>query len=319
MRIPILYQDEDIVVVDKPAGIPTHAAEPGDPYPGDAVRIVQAQLGLSYLGMHQRLDADTSGVLLFAARHAGQPGPGRGLRRAGGAQGVPGARSRTAPPAGRRRRRADRTRARRALQGDHGQGPAGASRLARATGCWQRRPTGAAACSRSSPRPGAATRYASTWPHSASGAGRSAVRHGAGAAPVPARVPTHPAAPGQRQMMTFTAPPPALFEQVRTGLPVLGQAELDGTARDRQSTGKPHYTNCWPWRSRAVRLWPPIRPRPSTGWSTARRTGCRASPSTATGTSRWSACMTRGQRPLPGRRRAAGTGASRCRPSSRMR
>ncbi len=68
MRIPILYQDSDIVVVDKPAGIPTHAPDPGDPYPGDALRIVQAQTGLSYLGMHQRLDADTSGVLLFAAR-----------------------------------------------------------------------------------------------------------------------------------------------------------------------------------------------------------------------------------------------------------
>ena len=68
MRISILYQDPDLVVVDKPAGIPTHAPDPGDPYPGDALRIVQAQTGLSYLGMHQRLDADTSGVLLFAAR-----------------------------------------------------------------------------------------------------------------------------------------------------------------------------------------------------------------------------------------------------------
>ena len=48
-------------------GIPTHAPDPGDPYPGDALRIVQAQTGLAYLGMHQRLDADTSGVLLFAA------------------------------------------------------------------------------------------------------------------------------------------------------------------------------------------------------------------------------------------------------------
>ncbi len=73
MRIPVLYRDEDIVVVDKPAGLPTHAAEPDDPYPGDAVRIVQAQLGLSYLGMHQRLDADTSGVLLFAARQEANP------------------------------------------------------------------------------------------------------------------------------------------------------------------------------------------------------------------------------------------------------
>ncbi len=68
MKIPILYQDSDIVVVDKPAGIPTHAPDPRDPYAGDALRIVQAQTGLPYLGMHQRLDADTSGVLLFAAR-----------------------------------------------------------------------------------------------------------------------------------------------------------------------------------------------------------------------------------------------------------
>ncbi|MCX6029779.1 MAG: class I SAM-dependent methyltransferase [Chloroflexi bacterium] len=68
MRIPILHQDPDLLVVDKPAGIPTHAADPADPYPADAQRIAQVQTGLPYLGMHQRLDADTSGVLLFAAR-----------------------------------------------------------------------------------------------------------------------------------------------------------------------------------------------------------------------------------------------------------
>ncbi len=68
MKIPILYQDDDLVVVDKPVGIPTHAADPRDPYPGDALRIVQQQTGLAYLGMHQRLDAETSGVLLFSAR-----------------------------------------------------------------------------------------------------------------------------------------------------------------------------------------------------------------------------------------------------------
>lgn len=68
MHIPILYQDADLLVIDKPAGIPTHAADPADPYPSDALRIVQAQTGLPYLGMHQRLDADTSGVLVFAAR-----------------------------------------------------------------------------------------------------------------------------------------------------------------------------------------------------------------------------------------------------------
>ena len=68
MKIKILHRDDDIIVVDKPTGIPTHAPEPADPYPGDALRIVQRQEGLSYLGMHQRLDADTSGVLLFSAR-----------------------------------------------------------------------------------------------------------------------------------------------------------------------------------------------------------------------------------------------------------
>jgi 23S rRNA (cytosine1962-C5)-methyltransferase len=68
MRIPILYRDDDIVVVNKPAGIPTHAVDSADPYPGDALRIVQAQTGLAYLGMHQRLDAETTGVLLFSAR-----------------------------------------------------------------------------------------------------------------------------------------------------------------------------------------------------------------------------------------------------------
>lgn len=68
MILHILYQDKDIIVVDKPAGLPTHAADPADPYPADALRVVQAQTGLRYLGMHQRLDADTSGVLLFSAR-----------------------------------------------------------------------------------------------------------------------------------------------------------------------------------------------------------------------------------------------------------
>ena len=68
MKLPILFQDPDLLVVDKPVGIPTHAPDPGDPYPADALRIAQAQTGLPYLGMHQRLDAETSGVLLFSAR-----------------------------------------------------------------------------------------------------------------------------------------------------------------------------------------------------------------------------------------------------------
>jgi 23S rRNA (cytosine1962-C5)-methyltransferase len=68
LRIPILYRDDDLIVVDKPAGVPTHSPDPADPHLGDVLRIVTAQDGLSYLGMHQRLDAETSGVLVFAIR-----------------------------------------------------------------------------------------------------------------------------------------------------------------------------------------------------------------------------------------------------------
>ena len=58
----IIYQDHDWLVVDKPAGISTHGAEPGD-------------LGVQeWLALHQnqrvyicsRLDKDTSGILLLA-------------------------------------------------------------------------------------------------------------------------------------------------------------------------------------------------------------------------------------------------------------
>jgi 23S rRNA (cytosine1962-C5)-methyltransferase len=73
MRIPILYCDDHIVVVDKPAGVPTHAVDALDPYPSDALRITQRQLGTPYLAMHQRLDAETSGVLLFSARPDANP------------------------------------------------------------------------------------------------------------------------------------------------------------------------------------------------------------------------------------------------------
>jgi 23S rRNA (cytosine1962-C5)-methyltransferase len=68
MRIPILYRDDDLIAVDKPTGIPTHAPDPADPFVADALRAVRAQEKLPYLGMHQRLDAETSGVLVFAAR-----------------------------------------------------------------------------------------------------------------------------------------------------------------------------------------------------------------------------------------------------------
>jgi 23S rRNA (cytosine1962-C5)-methyltransferase len=71
--LAILYIDDDIVVIDKPIAMPTHAAQE-DPYPGDVVSALGRQLGRDYLGIHQRLDSDTSGVLLFALRREANAG-----------------------------------------------------------------------------------------------------------------------------------------------------------------------------------------------------------------------------------------------------
>lgn len=75
----ILHEDADLIVVDKPAGVSTHAPEPGRS--DDAHSRVTAWLEARdaredpsvahdrvYLGIHQRLDRDTSGVLLFTRR-----------------------------------------------------------------------------------------------------------------------------------------------------------------------------------------------------------------------------------------------------------
>ncbi len=69
MSNPILYEDEDWLVVDKPAGLATHASGP------DGTGLVE------WLALHQdlrlhvcsRLDKGTSGILLFA-KHPGASG-----------------------------------------------------------------------------------------------------------------------------------------------------------------------------------------------------------------------------------------------------
>lgn len=65
--IPILYEDEVLVIVDKPAGIPTQATL--DKKRPHVYGILKAQLEKekpgTYLALHHRLDRDTSGVLLF--------------------------------------------------------------------------------------------------------------------------------------------------------------------------------------------------------------------------------------------------------------
>lgn len=67
MRLRLLHIDNDIVAIDKPIAMPTHAPQP-DPFACDVVSLLKRQLGVEYVGVHQRLDADTSGVILFALR-----------------------------------------------------------------------------------------------------------------------------------------------------------------------------------------------------------------------------------------------------------
>lgn len=78
----VLYEDEWLVALDKPAGIPTHAtvdrSRPdlhraaqallrarGAPHVEEAPHSDEAAQNQPYLGIHHRLDRDTSGVVLF--------------------------------------------------------------------------------------------------------------------------------------------------------------------------------------------------------------------------------------------------------------
>jgi 23S rRNA (cytosine1962-C5)-methyltransferase len=64
----ILHDDGDVLVIDKPSGLSTHETEPGD-QDNAASRLashLRARGERDYLGIHQRLDKDTSGVLLFS-------------------------------------------------------------------------------------------------------------------------------------------------------------------------------------------------------------------------------------------------------------
>jgi 23S rRNA (cytosine1962-C5)-methyltransferase len=67
----VIHEDRDLFVVDKPAGISTHApdADRADDVHSRATEWLRARGEPDvYLGIHQRLDRDTSGVLLFTRR-----------------------------------------------------------------------------------------------------------------------------------------------------------------------------------------------------------------------------------------------------------
>jgi 23S rRNA (cytosine1962-C5)-methyltransferase len=76
----IVYEDEDVIVIDKPVDLSTHAPDAGrtdDAF--SRLRLALAERdGVAaeriYLGIHQRLDRDTSGVLLFTRRKSANAG-----------------------------------------------------------------------------------------------------------------------------------------------------------------------------------------------------------------------------------------------------
>jgi RluA family pseudouridine synthase len=67
--LPILYQDRLLLVVNKPAGLPTQATrDPRRPHLVAAAEQLLASQGVRqpYVGLHHRLDVDTSGVVVLA-------------------------------------------------------------------------------------------------------------------------------------------------------------------------------------------------------------------------------------------------------------
>ncbi len=61
--IPVLYEDEDILVVNKPAGIVVHG---GSGHDAGLIEMLKAERNFPDLRLAHRLDRDTSGVLLMA-------------------------------------------------------------------------------------------------------------------------------------------------------------------------------------------------------------------------------------------------------------
>lgn len=82
-----LYRDAHVLVVDKPAGLPMHAtADASRPNLFDLVRaLLRAEGGREpYLGLHQRLDRETSGAVMFTLDRAANAPIARALETGSG-------------------------------------------------------------------------------------------------------------------------------------------------------------------------------------------------------------------------------------------
>ena len=83
--LPILYQDETLIAIDKPAGLLVHRTGLDAGETRFAVQLLRDQIGRPVWPAH-RLDKGTSGVLLFAlnaatARHLAQAFEGGAVRK----------------------------------------------------------------------------------------------------------------------------------------------------------------------------------------------------------------------------------------------
>ncbi len=77
--IRVVHEDDDLLAVDKPEGVPAQAADPA--HRDDLPFRLQQERDLAYLGTHQRLDKDTSGVLVYAKTKAANKGLAEQLER----------------------------------------------------------------------------------------------------------------------------------------------------------------------------------------------------------------------------------------------
>lgn len=75
MDLPVLYEDQDLVVVNKPSGLPS---VPGTREVWSAKRLLEQRFG-SLFAVH-RLDMETSGILLFARNQEAASALGRAFR-----------------------------------------------------------------------------------------------------------------------------------------------------------------------------------------------------------------------------------------------
>src|SRR5579872_1704582 len=71
----IVHEDDDLLVIDKPPGVSSQASDPerADDIVTRLKRWLRSRGVSDYVGVHQRLDRETSGLLVYARRREANP------------------------------------------------------------------------------------------------------------------------------------------------------------------------------------------------------------------------------------------------------